>query len=123
VVEIATGSGEDWLRATIVGALWFCAAELAWDAIDRRDGHERTRAANRRRLEEVATVVAVTFAVVLVSLALLAQAPPRTLLIQFLVLGIAVSAMVATGRHLARTGPDEGPGTNAAVAGRDRVRP
>ena len=106
VIEHATVSTQDWFRATVIGCLWYCTAELAWDSIERRDGHQRTRAVNIRRLQEVASVVGATVVLALVSLILIGQAPDRTLWIQVLTLGMAVAALIAAGRHLTATGSD-----------------
>ncbi|MDH3293666.1 MAG: hypothetical protein OER95_05025 [Acidimicrobiia bacterium] len=106
VIEIATVSSQGWLRATAVGCLWFCTAELAWDSIERRDGQRRAARLNRRRVQEVATVVAATLAVTLTAVFLIGRAPDRTFWIQILTLGVAVAAMIASGRHLEATGVD-----------------
>lgn len=94
-----------WVRAMAVGVLWYVAAELAWESIERRDGAGRTRAHTARRIDEVTTVVMVALAVSSVAIALSATvAPVRTIVISaFVLVGLAL-AMSAAARGLRRSG-------------------
>jgi hypothetical protein len=99
---LATTLGSDmtsWVRALVVGALWYLAVELGWDAIERRDGVRRTPAYVNRRLEETSTVVLLS--VVLTAGVFFASemAPLRTILvIATALIGIAVAlGLVASG--------------------------
>ena len=88
-----------WVRALVVGALWYMAVELGWDAIERRDGVRRTPSYVSRRLEETSTVVLIsvvlTAAVFLVS----EMAPLRTMLVvATAIIGIAVALGVVASR-------------------------
>ena len=104
MIEIGANPGDGWIRAAVVGSLWFVSLEMAWDAIERRDGHRRSKAVNFRRMQEVSTVVVGAFAVPLVVLALVtAFTPQRTLAVQALVVGGLAVAMISAIRHLAKT--------------------
>ena len=105
MIEIASQPTQDWLRATLIGCLWYVTSELAWDAIDRRDGHVRSRAFNRRRVEEVAAVVGGTTVLALVAAAALGQAPSRTFLVQVVTLALASAMVIAAAKRLLGSQP------------------
>jgi hypothetical protein len=106
VAELVSSIGGDnpaWIRAVVVGVLWYLAAELGWDAIERRDGVRRTAAYNHRRLNEANTVVllslVVTAAVFLVS----SVAPVRTLIVIAVALLGFAAVLAGAAQRLRRT--------------------
>ena len=78
---MASGAGSEpaWVRSIVLGCLWYVAAELAWDAIERRDGCERSREFGFRRTNEVATVVVLSLGVTTVGFLLSFLAPTRSM--------------------------------------------
>ena len=78
LVSTIGGDSPAWIRALVVGVLWFLAAELGWDAIERRDGVRRTAAYNSRRIDEAITVVLLSLAVTLAAFLTSETAPLRT---------------------------------------------
>ena len=56
---IASAGADDpvWVRSIVLGVLWYLAAELAWEGIERRDGATRSSAFNDRRIDEATTVL------------------------------------------------------------------
>lgn len=96
----ATGGQPAWALATILGILWYLAAELAWDAIERRDGGRRSAALIGRRIDEVATVVVLALGIAAAGLAASARAPVRTMVIVLVAAGAVLALLVWGGRHL-----------------------
>ena len=86
----------------LIGCGWFVAAELAWEAIARRDGFERARSATLRRLQEVGTVSALAVAVGLVAIVGSGAPPTRTLPLQALVVLLFAAAAIALTTRLRR---------------------
>ncbi len=80
-----------WARMIVVGCLWYIAAELAWDAIERRDGAGRSKALENRRVHEIATVVALALAITTAGYLTAFLAPARTLVAE----GLGVLGVVA----------------------------
>ena len=100
LIDVGLDPEPDWLRAGIVGALWFVSLELGWDAIERRDGHRRSSAVNRQKTIEVVTVVLLTLGVAVVVSLLADVTVQRTLLLQAAALfGLAIGLALAI-RHL-----------------------
>lgn len=89
---IATVVGDPdpaWVRGLVIGVLWYVAAELAWDSIERRDAVRRTGAVNDRRINEISTVVGLTLLLTVAAIVLSGRAPLRTIF----VLGLAIVAV------------------------------
>lgn len=108
-----------WVRSIMVGILWYVTAELAWDAIERRDGVRRTKAFRDRRIDETTTVVLVTLGAAGLGLLASSQAPVRTAFALGPILVGLLLALGMTTRHLRRTASGEpGPATGGP-AGKD----
>jgi hypothetical protein len=107
----ATAGSPMWLRSMIIGILWYIASELAWDAIERRDGAKRSATLDFRRAFEVSTVATVALAITAAGFVASNLAPTRTLLsVGFVIGGLYVGLSLAT-RHVGDAGPDpESPG-------------
>ncbi len=96
-----------WVRSAAIGILLFVAIELAWDAIERRDGIARTSAFNGRKIDETTRVVVLSLAVTGAIYGLSSLAPSRTVfVIGLALLGVAVALGVAT-RRLRESEPEE----------------
>ena len=91
---IASAMGEEpaWARSIVLGILWYGAAELAWEAIERRDGVDRPRAFDDRRIDEVATVVALSLTITAAGFVASVLAPRRTIF----TVGLVVVGLLAT---------------------------
>lgn len=89
-----------WIRAAAVGVLWFVAAELAWDSIERRDGLRRTRAYTSKRVDETTTVVLVSLGVSGAVFLLADRAPLRTVFVIGIALTAVAWAALAVAGHL-----------------------
>lgn len=101
LIASAAAAEPAWVRSIVLGCLWYVAAELAWDAIERRDGTERSSALDNRRTYEVATVVMLSLTITTVGFLVSFLAPARTMLVVGLVvLGLLAALRLAT-RHLA----------------------
>jgi hypothetical protein len=86
-----------WVRSIVLGSLWYVAVEVAWDAIERRDGAERSVALDHRRTHEVATVMMLSLVTTTAGFLLSFLAPTRSLLVVGLViLGLLVALTRAT---------------------------
>ena len=86
-----------WIRSAAVGVLWFVAAQLAWDSIERRDGVGRTSAYTSRRIDETTSVIILSLVVTGAVFALSTAAPARTVFVIGLsLLGIAVGLLITT---------------------------
>lgn len=120
---VASVAAEDpaWVRSIVVGILWYVVAELAWDAIERRDRVRRTTAFRDRRIDETTTVILVTFAAAGLGLLASSQAPVRTAFaLGPIIIGLLV-ALVVTTRHLRRTaGGEQGPAEHGAAGKGER---
>lgn len=92
--------GHAWGQALLIAVLWYVAVELAWAAIERRDGTERSPAVARLRVREVATVVAVVVVVGVAGSLLTTLAPVRTVPVRALAVVAVLGGVVAVGRHL-----------------------
>ncbi|MDJ0497892.1 MAG: hypothetical protein QNJ89_08685 [Acidimicrobiia bacterium] len=88
----ATAANPNWIRLIVVACLWYLAAELGWEGIDRRDEAQRSAALNSRRINEVATVILLSICVAAVALATSSFAPVRSLS----VVGVAVLGLLLT---------------------------
>lgn len=102
LIVVAAPGEPAWVTATLVGVLWYVAAELAWDAFERRDGIERTRAFTDRRVVEVSSVVLLALLTTAAAFALSGVAPVRTL---FVLAGAVVALAYVLGAatsHLRR---------------------
>lgn len=88
---ISSGAGSEtaWVQSIVLGCLWYVTAELAWDAIERRDGAKRTAEFDNRRTQEVATITALSIASTSVGFLFSYLAPTRSIL----VIGFAVLAL------------------------------
>lgn len=94
-----------WVRMTVLGILWYLATELAWHAIERRDGVHRTPALLDRRLEETTTVALLAVGASLLGALAASLAPVRTaLVIGPMVVGVA-AVLVAMQRILSSSVP------------------
>lgn len=92
LITVVGVTGTLWVRALVVGVLWYLAAELGWEAIERRDGVPRTKEFSSRRLDEVSHVVLMSMGVTGLAFALSALAPLRTTVI----LALALAALIAS---------------------------
>ncbi len=103
-IEIGTVPAQRWERSLVIAVLWYLAAELAWDSMERRDGRRRSLEAAVDRIREVGSVVALSVAVTMPAVALAGGAPPRNLVVLAATVGgLAIALIVAT-RHLTATG-------------------
>lgn len=92
LISVVNADQPVWVRGLAVGVLWYLAAELGWDAIERRDGVTRTAAYDNRRIDETGTVVLLSLAVTIVAFLVSSSSPVRTIV----VVGIALVALAAT---------------------------
>ena len=81
LVVSAAAAEPAWVRSIVLGIVWYMAVELAWEAVERRDGVRRSSAFNDRRVEEVTTVVILAFVVTTTGFLLSFLAPVRNVLI------------------------------------------
>ena len=102
---LAMAASEDllWGRSLVIGCLWYLAVEMALASVEQRNGTERTPAVSRRRIYEVAMVVAIAAAVGAGGLLVASIAPARTLVIQVLVSLALLAALLGAVRHLINT--------------------
>ncbi len=105
LVASAVAGEPTWVRATVLGCLWYIAAELAWDAIERRDGAQRSHGFAARRVHEVATVVALSLATAMAGFLVSSLAPVRTLFTTALLITGLVAGLILSTRHLQRFHP------------------
>lgn len=103
VIEIGTVPVQRWERSLIIAGLWYVAAELAWDSMERRDGRDRRLGVAIERAREVGTVLAVSLAATVAAVALVGAAPARTLLVLAVTVGGLAVALIAATRHLTAT--------------------
>ena len=104
-----------WIRGMVVGLLWYVAAELAWDAIERRDGVRRTVAHNHRRTDEVSKVVLMSLSVSAVAILISGTAPVRSMLVLATVL-VALAASLATMAQVSRRFGTDQPNATESVS-------
>ena len=97
-----------WVRSIVLGVLWYLAAELAWDGIERRDGVRRSSAFNDRRIDEATTVLVLSLAVATVAFLTSFLAPVRTVLAVGLVLVGLITALNLANRRLSLGDHDQG---------------
>ena len=84
----------------VVGCLWFVAAELAWEAIDRRDGLVRPRPVAIARFRDVAIVLALALGTGFMAVLGSGAPPVRSLPLQALVMLIFFVAAVQISRRI-----------------------
>lgn len=89
-----------WVRSIVLGIAWYMAVELAWDAIERRDGVERSSAFNDRRIDEVTTVVILALVITTAGFLLSFLAPVRTVLVVGLVIICLLAGLRLATRRL-----------------------
>jgi len=89
-----------WVRSIVLGIAWYMAVELAWDAIERRDGVERSSAFNDRRIDEVTTVVILALVITTAGFLLSFLAPVRTVLVAGLVIICLLAGLRLATRRL-----------------------
>ena len=99
-----------WIRSIVLGVLWYLAAELAWEGIERRDGVARSSAFNDRRIDEATTVLVLSLAITSVAFLISFLAPVRTVLAVGLVIVGLVTALILANRHLSLGDHDQGVG-------------
>ncbi len=93
----------NWGRTLLVGCACYVVAELGWESAVERDRGVRPPAVRARRVEEVATVLAVTVGSGLAASGLSGLAPQRSVLLQGLVV---VVGLVTITRFTRRLKPD-----------------
>lgn len=99
LVSTPGGGNPAWARVVIIGAFWYLAAELGWDAIERRDGVRRTKAYNQRRIDEANTVILLTVGITATLYLISSAAPIRTVfVIGAALLGVAAALALAAQR-------------------------
>ncbi len=103
LLEAASADDLRWVRALVIGCLWYLTLEIAWDAIERTDGAIRTAAANAQRVQEWATVVVAAALVVFFSMVAASLAPARTLVVQALLILGSLAGLVVALRNLAKS--------------------
>lgn len=108
VIEIGTVPVQRWERSLIVACLWYVAAELAWDSMERRDGRIRPMTVAHERLREIGTVVVVSLVATVAAVSLFSAAPPRTLVVLAITVGGLALALIVATRHLTATGAATG---------------
>jgi len=99
VVSVAAAEPA-WVRSIVVGIVWYMAVEMAWDAIERRDGVERSSAFNDRRIDEVTTVVILALVITTAGFLLSFLAPVRTVLVAGLVISCLLAGLRLATRRL-----------------------
>lgn len=101
-----------WTRSIVLGILWYVAAELAWDAIERRDGVNRSSAHDDRRIDEVAMVVTLSLVIAGAGLLAASFAPTRTIFtVGLVIVGLLAALLLAT--RFIREAADEKSATGA----------
>ena len=103
-IEIGTVPVQRWDRSFAIACLWYVAAELAWDSMERRDGRHRSLAVDIERTREVATVVAATLVATVMAAALVGSAPPRSLVVLAAAVAALALGLVTATRRLLATG-------------------
>ena len=108
VLESGFGDEPSWVRAIVIGALWFVALEMSWEAIERRSGSTYTRASGATRVREVATVVGIALVLGIFAAAATEFAPARSVVVQAIVLGSLLGALASAIRGTASRRPTIG---------------
>ena len=111
--ESGFGDEPSWVRAIVIGCLWFVALEMSWEAIERRSGSTYTRASGATRVREVATVVGVALVLGIFAAAATEFAPARSVLVQAIVLGSLLGALASAIRGTASRAQTIGAGDAA----------
>jgi len=101
MVEAGLSDDPSWIRALVIGCLWFVTIETGWEALDRRDGSRRSAGSVAWRVQEVTTVVVVALILGLVAAVSTSLAPSRTVLLQALVLGLVIGTFATMLRRVA----------------------
>lgn len=117
LIASATGEEPAWARSIVLGILWYVAAELAWEAIERRDGVNRSGAFDDRRIDEVATVAALSLVITAAGFIASALAPRRTVFtVGLVIIGLLTALILATRLLRAAANqppaPEQGPGAH-----------
>ena len=97
-----------WVRSIVLGVLWYLAAELAWEGIERRDGTTRSSAFNDRRIDEATTVLVLSLAVTTAAFLSSLVSPVRTVVAVGVVVVGLITALNLVNRHLSLGGHDQG---------------
>ena len=107
---IASAGADDpaWVRSIVLGVLWYLAAELAWEGIERRDGARRSSAFNDRRIDEATTVLVLSLAVITAAFLSSFVTPVRTVVAVGVVVVGLITALNLANRHLSLGGHDQG---------------
>ncbi len=107
---IASAAADEpaWARSIVLGILWYVTAELAWDAIERRDGVTRSSAFNNRRIDEGAIVVTLSLAITAAGLLASSFAPVRTVLTVGPVIVGLLAALVLATRFIRKAAEEDG---------------
>ena len=100
LIASALGAEPAWLRSIVLGCVWYVAVELAWEAIERRDGAQRSIAFDNRRSNEIATVVLLSLAATTAGVAFSFLAPARTIIAVGMVFVVLLTAMSWATRRL-----------------------
>lgn len=104
MVEIGSAPVQRWERSLVIAGLWYVAAELAWDSMERRDGRHRPMAVTLLRFREMGTVLVISLLATVVAVPLVGAAPPRTLVVLAATVGVVALALVAATRRLRTAG-------------------
>lgn len=100
LIEVSASDESIWIQTLIVGCLWYVTVEVGWEAIERRDASQHSRAAVLQRSREVITVVALSLIGGVMALVTVSVAPVRTLPVQALVIIGVLSLFVMSLRHV-----------------------
>ena len=104
----STGANDPaWVRSIVLGVLWYLAAELAWEGIERRDGATRSSAFNERRIDEATTVIVLSLVVTTTAFLTSFLTPVRTVLAVGLVIVGLITALNLANRRLSLGGHDQ----------------
>ena len=106
---VASAGADDpaWVRSIVLGVLWYLAAELAWEGIERRDGARRSSAFNDRRIDEATTVLVLSLAVTTAAFLSSFVTPVRTVVAVGVVVVGLITAFNLANRHLSLGGHDQ----------------
>ena len=105
-LALAAAPEPAWVRSILLGSVWYATMELAWDAIERRDGARRSRAFGARRVNETATVIAVALGFSAAAFALSTFAPTRTLFTVGVAILVLLVGLASATRLLGDARPD-----------------
>jgi hypothetical protein len=97
LIASAVADEPAWARSIVLGILWYVAAEVAWDGIERRDGVNRSSAFDNRRIDEVAVVVTLSLVIAGAGLLAASFAPTRTIFsVGLVIVGLLAALLFAT---------------------------